>query len=142
MAHAFFNPRDVVRRLMASHRRFAAARCLGALLCICALSLWACGGSGQNAGATAGASDFPRAGEPDAEEQACSRDTECTLVDDCCGCARGGLRTGVRSDRLDGLTERSADACEQRTCADQPSAHRSCSASAARCVGGRCLPAL
>jgi len=127
MAHALLHHR-VVRRC--------------GLICVYALVLAACAGSGQNPASTAGSSDFPRAGEPDAEEQACSRDVECTLVDDCCGCARGGLRTGVRGDRLEALTERSAGACEERTCADQPSQHRSCTASAARCVGGRCLPAL
>jgi hypothetical protein len=109
---------------------------------VAALSLSACARSGQSGGTSASASEFPRAGEPDAEEQACSRDVECVLVDDCCGCERGGLRTGVRGDRRDGLVERSAAACEQRTCAEQPSQHRSCEASAARCVGGRCLPAL
>jgi hypothetical protein len=125
-----------------SHARLHDRVHRSSLLCALALALAACAGSGQKAGATSGTSDFPRAGEPDAEEQACSRDTECALVDDCCGCERGGLRTGVRADRIDALTERSASVCEERTCADQPSQHRSCTASAARCVGGRCLPAL
>jgi hypothetical protein len=124
---------------LAPLHRFARPRC--ALLFACALTLLACArsGPGPSAGAT---SDFPRAGEPEAEEQACSRDIECVLVDDCCGCARGGLRMSVRSDRVDALTERSTATCEQRTCADQPSKHRSCTASAARCLGGTCVPAL
>jgi hypothetical protein len=120
--------------------RSARRRC--ALLFACALTLLACAGARSGPGATGGASDFPRAGEPEAEEQACSRDIECALVDDCCGCARGGLRMSVRSDRIDALTERSAAACEQRTCTERPSEHRSCNATAARCLGGRCVPTL
>jgi hypothetical protein len=128
MAHAFLEHRVPFLRF--------------ALLALFMLGCPACARPAQGGGAATSAGDFPRAGEPDAEEQACSRDVECALVDDCCGCERGGLRTGVRGDRRDALVERSAAACEQRTCNEQPSQHRSCSASAARCVGGRCLPAL
>ena len=110
----------------------------------CALMLLAagCAASGSQTSATASASELPRAGEPEAAEQSCWRDSECVLVDDCCGCGRGGMRMAVRGDRLTPLTERSAGACEQHSCAEQPSQHRSCTASAARCAGGRCIPAL
>jgi hypothetical protein len=96
-------------------------------------------------GGTAGAAapdGMAHADEPAAEEQSCSRDVECALVDDCCGCARGGLRMSARTDRMEALVDRSEDACAERTCSEQPSQHRSCTASAARCLGGRCVPAL
>jgi hypothetical protein len=110
----------------------------------CALGLLAasCTASGGQQPATATAAELPNAGEPEAAEQSCWKDSECTLVDDCCGCGRGGLRMGIRGDRLNTLVERSAAACEQHSCADRPSQHRSCTASAARCAGGRCIPAL
>jgi len=111
--------------------------------CLCALLLAACAGasqSGPGSSSSSGASDLPRADEPQAEDQSCWRDNECVLVDDCCGCARGGLRMSVRSDHLEALTERSASTCEQRTCSGQASQHRSCTATAARCAGGRCVP--
>ena len=110
----------------------------------CALALLAasCAGSSSKSPATASASELPRAGEPEAAEQSCWKDSECALVDDCCGCGRGGLRMAVRGDRMTTLTERSATTCEAHSCAEQPSQHRSCTASAARCAGGRCVPAL
>jgi len=100
----------------------------------------ACAGAPQP-GAVA-ADDVPHAAEPAAADLACSRDVECVLVDDCCGCARGGLRLSVRSDHLQALTERSASSCDQQTCGATKSAHRSCEATAARCLGGRCVPKL
>ena len=113
-----------------------------ALLCSALLSVAGCAGNAKNGGATASSSDFPRAGDLEAGEQACSRDIECALADDCCGCARGGVRVGVRSDKLDALSARSESVCAERTCAEQPSQHKSCQASAARCLGGTCVPAL
>jgi hypothetical protein len=109
---------------------------------VCAFGLLAASCAGSTTKASATSADRPRAGEPEAAEQSCWRDSECVLVDDCCGCGRGGLRMGVRGDRLSTLVERSASACEQHSCAEQPSQHRSCNASAARCAGGRCIPAL
>jgi hypothetical protein len=113
-----------------------------ALLALFATAPLGCAGSGTPAAASASASDLPRAGEPEAKEQSCWRDTECVLVEDCCGCARGGMRTSVRSDSLSELEQRSTSTCEQHACSDQPSHHRSCSATASRCLGGRCVPAL
>jgi hypothetical protein len=113
------------------------------LLCACLLvsaASCAAGSSGTQAAATAG--NAPHAGEPQAEEQSCWRDKDCVLIDDCCGCARGGLRLSVRADKLDAVAERGASTCGERTCRDQPSKHRSCKATAARCVGGSCLPSL
>ncbi|MFI5306430.1 MAG: hypothetical protein ACHQ53_03695 [Polyangiales bacterium] len=120
--------------------RFSYPTLAFALLSVCTAGSLGCTASGTPAAASA--SDLPRAGEPDAKEQSCWRDTECVLVEDCCGCARGGLRTGVRSDSLSELEQRSASTCEQHTCSDQPSHHRSCSATASRCLGGRCVPTL
>ena len=104
--------------------------------------LAACAGRGAGSEGAANGSDGPRAGEPQAEEQSCWRDQDCVLVDDCCGCERGGLRLSVRADKLEAVTGRSTDECAERTCSGQASQHRSCKASAARCVGGSCLPAL
>ena len=113
------------------------------------LALWSavaiagasCAGPAAGAGA-AEPDGLQHADALEGEEQACSRDVECVLVDDCCGCARGGLRMSVRTDKLEAVTERSESACAERTCSEQPSQHRSCTATAARCLGGRCLPAL
>jgi hypothetical protein len=107
------------------------------------LALVGAGCAGPAAGAGAAEPDgLQHADALEGEEQACSRDVECALVDDCCGCARGGLRMSVRTDMLEAVTERSESACAERTCSEQPSQHRSCTATAARCLGGRCLPAL
>jgi hypothetical protein len=101
-------------------------------------------GCASRAGSTtvSNGADGPRAGEPQAGEQTCWRDQECALVADCCGCANGGLQLSVRSDKLEAVTERGASECENRICNAQPSQHRSCKATAARFVGGTCLPAL
>ena len=101
-----------------------------------------CASGGAGSQSAANGSDGPRAGQPQAEEQSCWRDQDCVLVDDCCGCANGGLRLSVRADKLDAVTERSGSECSERTCSGQASQHRSCKATAARCVGGSCLPAL
>jgi hypothetical protein len=118
--------------------RLSRAMLFTALLSACT----ACASSGAGAHTSANAGDAPRAGEPQAGEQSCWRDQDCVLVDDCCGCARGGLRLAVRADKLDAVTERGTSNCAERTCGDQPSQHRSCKATAAHCVGGSCLPAL
>jgi hypothetical protein len=110
-------------------------------LFLLALFIGAC--ASRSASQSAGnGSDGPRAGEPQAEEQSCWRDQDCVLVNDCCGCAHGGLQLSVRADKLEAVTERGTTSCEGRTCSDAPSQHRSCKATAARCVGGSCLPAL
>jgi len=88
------------------------------------------------------AREGPRVAEAAPEDIACSRDSECVLVEDCCGCALGGTKTAVRADRVEAVAERDADTCEERTCGSAPSEHRSCEATAARCAGGRCIPAL
>ena len=113
------------------------------IACIAALVLFATActkGSGP-AGAVA-ADDFAHADALEPAEQACSRDVECVLVDDCCGCSRGGLRMSVRTDAREAVTDRSESVCAQRTCSELQSRHRSCAATAARCLGGRCVPAL
>jgi hypothetical protein len=110
-------------------------------LVLLALFIGACASRSASQSASNG-NDGPRAGEPQAEEQSCWRDQDCVLVNDCCGCAHGGLQLSVRADKLEAVTERGTTSCEGRTCSDAPSQHRSCKATAARCVGGSCLPAL
>lgn len=97
-----------------------------------------CGGGGGGAATT----DAPRIAATQAEDQACSRDVECTLVEDCCGCARGGMKNAVRADRVEALSAAAESECASRQCGGTPSEHRSCTAAGARCSGGRCIPAL
>ncbi len=98
--------------------------------------LYACSGA-----ASSGESGLARTGPPSAEEQACSRDSECVLVDDCCGCANGGIRQAVRADAVEAMSGAAEAACGTRSCAEgQASQHRSCAATAAVCRGGRCIP--
>jgi hypothetical protein len=88
------------------------------------------------------ATDRTRIGAAAAEDRACSRDSECALVDDCCGCSLGGQRLAVRSERVETLAAGGDAACSARHCAPVPTPHRSCDATAARCLGGLCVPAL
>lgn len=101
------------------------------------LALMAALGCGAGAPPPTGA---PAIAEPAADDQACSRDAECVLVQDCCGCARSGRQLAVRRDRVDALEESSSAECAQASCVVGDSAHRSCGASGARCLGGRCVP--
>jgi hypothetical protein len=88
------------------------------------------------------ADDRTRIGAASAEDRTCSRDSECVLVDDCCGCSQGGQRLAVRSDRVAALESGADGACETRRCAPIGPQHRSCEATASRCSGGLCVPAL
>lgn len=106
-----------------------------------ALLLALAGCSGGGAGG-AGGGGGPRVAQAAPEDIACSRDDECALVEDCCGCAMGGTKTAVRTDRVETLSAAAGDACGEPACPGTPSQHRSCTATAARCVGGRCIPAL
>ena len=95
----------------------------------------ACGGNGLVE------SDRVRLAAPSAEQQACSRDSECTLVEDCCGCANGGRQQAVRSDQVQALETAGAIECAERACTPAiTSEHRSCRATASVCRGGRCIP--
>jgi hypothetical protein len=100
-------------------------------------SMLGCGTSGSE-------SAYPRAGTPTAEEQQCSRDRECVLVDECCECALGGTRAAVRADAVQSLEAAADERCASRTCAadEERGPHRSCSATGAVCRGGRCIPQL
>jgi hypothetical protein len=88
------------------------------------------------------ATDRPRVGAAGATDRTCSRDSECVLVDDCCGCSYGGQRLAIRSDRFDALAAEAETACGTRHCAPAQSSHHSCTATAARCLGGLCVPAI
>ncbi len=99
--------------------------------------LVACGG-----GYEAPTSGPPAIGNASGDDQSCSRDAECTLVSDCCGCARQGRRQAVNRERVEAL-ESAADAdCAEAHCPVGESEHRSCAATTARCLGGRCVPNL
>jgi hypothetical protein len=88
-------------------------------------------------------SGLTRTGPPGPAEQACSRDAECVLADDCCGCENGGTRQAVRSDAVQSLQSQAESTCADRTCTNGiASNHRSCTATAAVCRGGRCIPQL
>ena len=101
------------------------------------LALTACG-SGYE-GPTSGP---PAIGNASADDQSCSRDVECTLVADCCGCSREGRQQAVNRARVEALEGAASSDCAEAHCPVGESAHRSCSATQARCVGGRCIPGL
>jgi hypothetical protein len=109
-------------------------------LAICSAVIFsavACGGSGMVE------SDRKRLAAPTPEQQACSRDSECTLVEDCCGCGNGGTQQAVRSDSVEALEAAGASHCAERSCTPGvASAHRSCTASDSVCRGGRCIPSI
>jgi hypothetical protein len=88
-------------------------------------------------------SDRKRLAAPTPEQQACSRDSECILVEDCCGCANGGTQQAVRNDVVEELESAGASECADRACTPGvQSAHRSCTASESVCRGGRCIPSI
>jgi hypothetical protein len=106
-------------------------------LSILALAAFGCGGNNLVE------SDRPRLAAPTAEQQACSRDSECVLVEDCCGCANGGTQQAVRGDQVTALEAAGASECAGRACSPGvASAHRSCQAAESVCRGGRCIPAM
>jgi hypothetical protein len=82
----------------------------------------------------------PAIGNATAEDQSCSRDSECTLVADCCGCSRQGRQQAVNRERIDALESAASTDCTDAHCPVGDSEHRSCRATAARCLGGRCIP--
>jgi hypothetical protein len=97
-----------------------------------------CGGPGVDQPVT-GPPVIAQAG---VEDQTCSRDSECVLVQDCCGCDREGRQLAVHRDRVQPLSEASAGQCAAVTCTVAHSSHRSCTATRAVCRGGRCIPAV
>ena len=86
--------------------------------------------------------DRTRIGAAAAEDRACSRDSECMLVDDCCGCSLGGQRLAIRSERIATLEAAADAACAERRCAPSRTQHHSCRASRAVCSGGLCVPSV
>jgi len=97
----------------------------------------ACGSARPNGGASAA----PRVGAATAADRTCSRDLDCVLAEDCCGCSANGQRLAVNRERLPALESGAAAACTM-TCAPVPEPHRTCGATAARCAGGLCIPVL
>jgi hypothetical protein len=117
---------------MFSRDRRSPALLLGALALTVAA---ACGGYQAPPGP-------PAVGTPEASDQQCSRDSECVLVQDCCGCTQGGLQLAVHRDSVERLESSASSSCSEVQCAGGASAHRSCEATSARCLGGRCIPNL
>jgi hypothetical protein len=115
-----------VRHVLALFALFVASGCAGAF-------------DTSSPGAPAGP---PVVAAPAAEDQTCRRDTDCVLVQDCCGCARQGRQLAVHRDRLAPLTEAATAGCEGVSCTVAASTHRSCTATQAACRGGRCIPAI
>lgn len=99
--------------------------------------LAACGGTRPNEGASAA----PRVGAATAADRVCSRDVDCVLVEDCCGCSSSGQRLAVSRERLGALEAGAAASCTA-TCAPVATPHRTCAATQARCAGGLCVPVL
>jgi hypothetical protein len=85
---------------------------------------------------------MPRVAPPTAEDQACSMDLECVLVQDCCGCGGGGRLQALHRDRVEALEAAASSGCSERCSATASTEHRSCSATEAVCRGGRCIPRL
>ncbi len=97
-----------------------------------------CGGAGIDRPVTGP----PVVAQAGVEDQTCARDSECVLVQDCCGCEREGRQLAIHRDRVQPLSESSVAECGAVTCTVGRSSHRSCSASRAVCRGGRCIPAV
>lgn len=116
-------------------------RALGLLSALVVVVSLACACAGAQSGAGSG-TDAPRVGAATAADRTCSRDVECVMVDDCCGCSGGGQRLAVAQSRLAELQASAEAACANRQCAPSPTPHRSCSATSARCAGGLCVPNL
>jgi hypothetical protein len=106
------------------------------LLVVLALFVTACAGARPGGSPGAG----PHIGAASMEDRTCSRDSECVLVEDCCGCSSGGQRLAVRADRREALEASAGATCGERVCATVVSDHPSCGAAAARCSGGLCVP--
>jgi hypothetical protein len=92
------------------------------------------------AGANAPPSGPPVVASASAEDQTCSRDAECVLVQDCCGCERQGRQLAIHRDRVEALTTVGRTDCGSVSCTVQESDHVSCRAGRAVCLGGRCVP--
>lgn len=106
-----------------------------ALLSFAVVLLVGCGSGNQ----------LPAEGPPaiasaSSEDQACSRDSECVLVQDCCGCQRQGRQLAVHRDRVEELQASAQGECANVSCVAGESEHRSCGAAGAQCLGGRCVP--
>lgn len=111
---------------------------LARALLVCSALLAACSGGGATSSSSAG----PRVAQASGEDLVCSRDEDCALVDDCCGCAAGGTKHAVRADRVPTLEQQAESECAAAQCTGMASEHRSCDAVGARCAGGRCIPRL
>jgi hypothetical protein len=71
------------------------------------------------------------------DTKACATDDDCTLVEACCGCARGGKRIALRKDAVAAHEARRAEVCAGSTCKDAELPHSSCDAEAV-CRAGQC----
>ncbi|MGE0789109.1 MAG: hypothetical protein AB7S26_25780 [Sandaracinaceae bacterium] len=100
------------------------------------------GVAGCGPGVSTPTSGPPAIASASTEDQSCSRDSECVLVQDCCGCERQGRQLAVHRDRVEALTASAQSDCSAVSCTVGASEHRSCGAERAQCLGGRCVPAV
>src|SRR5688500_290075 len=84
------------------------------VLPLCLAFVLGCAGA-STAGASSGGGP-PTIAPPAAEDQTCSRDSECVLVQDCCGCDRQGTQLAVHRDRVEALTAAGTTDCASVSC--------------------------
>jgi len=72
-------------------------------------------------------------------EQTCSLDDECTIIEDLCGCSSMGVKYAVPKAYAEETRKRMIKLFADRACLDALSADPSCWAAEARCVDHRCV---
>ena len=98
--------------------------------------------------AACGSSTTKPAGGPDTtpthplqtktEMDSCNTDSDCALVDACCGCSAGGRKVGIRIDAVTDYEATRAQRCSSEVCPQMISTHLSCDAEATCGQNGHC----
>ena len=73
-----------------------------------------------------------------AELDQCTQDSDCTLVEACCGCSAGGRRLAIRADAVTDYNASREQRCGGEMCAAVMSTHLSCDAEATCGQNGHC----
>lgn len=74
-------------------------------------------------------------------EAQCTKDDDCELTAfHCCNCASGGRMAAVNKEKLPELLQRRGIVCQEYACAQVVSDDPTCSATAAVCREGKCVP--
>ena len=68
----------------------------------------------------------------------CTADTDCALVEACCGCSAGGRRLAIRADAVASYDASRPQRCANEVCAAEMSTHPSCDAEASCGQNGHC----